>query len=1077
MWENKNYTLFKASAGSGKTYTIAKEFIEFVLNNPEEIKNILAVTFTNKAAYEMKERILEFLKGLAGFDELVSQKRKDSIENFRNEIKKDLNLKEDEIEKRSKKCLELILYSKYGRGYSDFSVMTIDSFTNKLVKVFSEELEISPSYDIGFNIKNIIKKSIDLLISKVSENGEDGKYLKEILLEYLIYRNEEGKSLNIEREIFDTVNSIRDKEKNFNKSIEIKKFDFNEIRKILRSLKDFKKDFIDRCRKIYEIKVDCNFFKNQSKSLVGQIKSFVERVQIGDDDLFYLISKKTFKDFYSDNDFNINKIIKENSQIERVTLQELEGKLKEFHTFLKEKLEDFIYDRIYVKNIYSNILYEKIDEIIKEYQKSNDIVFIDELNIKIKELFKNGDVPFIYFRIGEKYKKFLIDEFQDTSTVQWENLKPLIENGISENYECVLVGDDKQAIYRFRGGSTKIIKNFENESYTQTKNLKDNFRSEENIVSFNNLFFSDIDREIGGEHVYKKKNVEQNSKKKGDGYVEINFIEHSLEEEILNKGKLINIIEDCLKRGYKQSSISILVRRKEEGSKIAEILSGIELNSQKIKILSAETLLIKNNPYVFFIVSLLKFSIYNSLEDFSNILYLWKDMDVEKSKFKEAEEKFLYQIKNVRNKRYDYDDILKRLWGEEIFKEYNEKIKRSLNFLTPYEIISKILEIIINRLVKDYSDSVPHILKLLDESYRFGKDGGLVDFLDYYDEYRDELVISSPLEIDAITISTIHKSKGLEYDVVIVPFANWDGFRKLHNSYFIEELKKNTIALKYGDIKRELENYFEGSKFLEEKNDENRNIFYDDLNLLYVSLTRAKSELYVFTEKMELSKDNKKSNEKIDVKNLINKKVQNIEVLKKEEGKLFLGNKVKINYKESVEKIDNLKRINICSHEKDIFLDRSLQKIINVEREYENVKRGEILHKILSFIYTKNDVDRALDLGLNEGFFCIDEKNEYRKLLEGVVNDKTLSKFFKDDLKIYNEKDIVFEGKIFRPDRIVFDGKDCYIVDYKTGIEDKKHIEQVKRYMDFFKKKNFSVKGYLFYTDSMKVVEVKDEVS
>ena len=1071
MGKNKNYTLFKASAGSGKTYTIAKEFIEFVLNDPEEIKNILAITFTNKAAYEMKERILEFLKGLAGFDELVDGKRKDSIQNIRNEIRERLKIDEDEIKKRSKKCLEMILYSKDGKGYSDFSVMTIDSFTNKLVKVFSEDLGIPPSYDIGFNIKNVIKKSIDLLISNVSENFEEGKYLKEILLEYLIYRSEEGRSLTIEKEIFDTVTSIREKEKNFNESIKIKNFDLDEIKNILKSLKGFKKDFIDHCEEIEKVKTDYKNF--ESKSLIKYINSFLEKVEKGDDDLLYLISKDSFKKFYFEDDFDIKKIISRKSEIDGKSLEELKRKLKNFHIFLKQKLENYFYDTIYLKNIYNNILYEKIDFIVNEYQKNNDIVFIDELNRKIKELFKTEDVPFIYFRIGEKFKKFLIDEFQDTSSIQWDNLKPLIENGVAENYKCVLVGDDKQAIYRFRGGSTEIIKKFENDGNTETKSLKSNFRSEENIVRFNNLFFTDVD---SGE-VYKKENVEQIVQKKGKGYVEVNFIENNIEDEILNKGKLIKIIEDCLKRGYKQSSLAILVRKKEEGSKIAEILSGIEINSEIIKIMSAETLFIKNNPYVLFIISLLKFSLYNSLEDFSNLLYLWKDMDIKESKFKESEEKFLYQIKNVKNKKYDYDDILKTLFGVEIFRIYNEKIKRSLNFLTPYEIITKVIETIINQLVRDYSDSVSHIVKLLDESYKFGKEGGLVDFLDYYDEYKDELVISSPAEIDAITISTIHKSKGLEYDIVIVPFANWKGSNKLQSSFFIGEIKKDIMALKYGDLNKDIENYFEKTELLKRKREENRNIFYDDLNLLYVSLTRAKKELYVFTEKKEIKNDDKK--EKIDIATLINKKINNIEVLKKEKEKVYLGEKLSVKLSKRVEEknMSHIKRINLCSHDKDIFLDRSLQKIVKGEKEYENVKKGDILHKILSFVYNKKDIDDALSMALREGFFSIDEKDRYKELLESIVNDKLLSEFFKEGLKIYNEKDISFEGKIFRPDRIVFDGQKCYIVDYKTGIEDKKHIEQIKKYMSFFKKKNFSVKGYLFYTDSMKVVEVEDEIS
>lgn len=1097
------YNLIKASAGSGKTYMIAKEYIEFILKKPYEIKNVLAITFTNKAAFEMKERILEFLKGLAGFDELVNEKRIDSIKQLKEEIKTSLNFNDEQIKEKSKECLEMILYSKNGNGYSDFSVMTIDSFTNKLVKVFSEDLNTSPSYEISFNIKNIIKKYIDVLISKVSDENQEGKKLKDIFLEYLYLRSDEEKSLNIEREIFKTAISIREREKNFDESIEVKGYDKEKIENIFQNIKKFEQEFKKYCNNEKIQNLNIELFKGKSNSFVAQIKKFNEKVLKNEENFFELfkelIKKAPFLNFYTsdniDDLFNTSKEQKENV-INFKNSKEYQ-KLKEqffcFHSFLKKNLVKYFENRIYLKNIYTNLLYERINTLLEEYQKENEIVFIDELNQKVRELFKDeNDIPFIYFKIGEKFKKFLIDEFQDTSLVQWKNLKPLIENGTSEGYNCTLVGDDKQAIYRFRGGSTDIIKKFEKDNNVQKFHLTKNWRSEKEIVEFNNVFFANIDQGLfEDDQIYKKENVVQDAKSQNFcGYVELNIVEEDFKKTILGneesetkdirnsqknlnekKGKLVEIITDCLERGYKQSSISILVRTSLEGSEIADVLTGLEIEGKKIKIVSADTLFIKNNPYVVFIISLLKFSMFNSLENFANILYTWKDMDVKNSKFNCAEEIFLKEI-GERNKQINYSEILNILLGESIFNKYNEKIKKSINFLTPYELISRIIEHIINTNCNDYTGSISYIVKLLDESYKFGKDGSLIDFLEYYDEYKDELKISSPSMQDAITISTIHKSKGLEYDIVIVPFATWDGREKISNSFLIESISGEKMSFSYGDIKKDMMKYLNGNNPLKEKKEnELKNIFYDDLNLLYVAFTRAKKELYIFTKKKKDTEEKKDENERMNIKTLINKKFSENQIT------FYYGNKTEGNCNEGERKIEIVSKLNLFSHEQDLFLDRSLKRILNIEKENEKIKRGDILHKLLSLVYSENDIENALNYGLVEGLFSINEKDIYENLLKSIVKNKVLTIFFKQDLKIFNEKEVCFEGKILRPDRIVFDGNKCYIVDYKTGLEQKGHIEQIKEYMRFFKNKNYEVKGFLFYVDSMKSVEVKDEIS
>jgi len=1069
MNELKNkYILIKASAGSGKTYKISSEYVSFILKHPDKIKNVLAITFTNKAASEMKNRILNLLKSLTG----------DENKNFKKQISSILDIDEDKITDLSRSVLERILYAKEGNGFSDFSVMTIDSFSNRLVKIFSDELNISPSYRIGFNVKNVMELYIEDLISKISNEDEDGEKLKNIFLNYLLYRVEEGKSLYVEDEVLSTVFSIRDKEKNFDLKIDVRENDWlKNVKEAIGKVKSFKEDFPSYCKRIKEIsnriEPGNEFYKNKSKNLISFIKNFVDRKN--NDEIDYILEKESFIDFYN-NSFDWDNFLKQYINYERleelkqdnfeIKLKELFEELNNFKKFLHLNLSEYLEKKIYLKNIYSNILYEKVDKLLNDYQKRKDIIFIDELNSKVKSLFKDEtDIPFVYFLMGEKYKKFLIDEFQDTSIKQWNNLKPLIENGVSEGFNCIMVGDDKQAIYRFRGGSTKIIREFEKKNDVEVKNLEYNWRSSKTLVEFYNEFFKEIKFINGNYEEQKAENIEE-------GYVEINIIDGSLKDEMLKEdeeNKILGIIQDLLKRGYKQKSIAILVRTGDEGNRIAQILTGKKLGEENLKIISSDTLFIKDNPYVFFIISLIKFILSGSLKDFTDTIYAFKDMNLQSSNFKEAEKLFLGKIQK---KEMDYEEILKKLWGEEVYENYEKRIKKSINFITPYEIVTRVIEYIMNPLSIDYSTSISHILKLLDEAFLMGKEGGIKDFLDYYDEYKDQMKIASPSNQNAITISTIHKSKGLGYDIVIIPFANWNDKKKLKDSFFIDEIYNQKMAISYSDIKKNFEFIYNRNDLFNKKKDEKKRIFYDDLNLLYVAFTRAKKELYVFCESPPKNKNDET------VSKLISSRLKKMtginDLFNYKKGKKTEWKETEGDKKETKVVYSTLGKLELCSHEKDLFIDRSFKSILN--RENMSIRNGEVVHKILSRIYTKDDVDNSLDLALVEGLLDIEEREYYKNILEEFFNDKKIAKFFQPGLKVYNEREICFNGKILRPDRVIFEKDFCYIVDYKSGLKKKNDVSQVREYMIFFSQ-NVNVKGYIIYLQNFDILEVKDEIS
>jgi len=1091
------YTLIKASAGSGKTYRIAKEYIKYILNDPKEIKSILAITFTNKSAAEMKERILLFLTGMSGNTEKLSEKRKESIEELKKELIKELKISDTVLKEKSCECVESILYSKNGGGFSDFLVMTIDSFTNRLAKVFSNELNIPLNYGIGFNIKNIIRKSIDKLISHADPRNPEGAKIASILIQYLLYKIEEERSIAIVDEIFNLTQALRSMERNFGERIKVPdEFTVNlfesvskkktENKKIKETLKKMCEEVKSICLVFHKLEsIPLKKYYQGAKGFMGAINRYVENQN--EDNIIRFLNNSYIQNLTS---IQSPKLLrKKDKQADKIFLtvegnDYVEGQIKKavkIYDYLKNNISIYFDNFIILKNIYANLLYKSIDSLLEKYQKENEILFIDELNGKIASLFiDDNSVPFIYFRIGEKFRKFLIDEFQDTSGIQWNNLKPLIENAVSENGDFTGVGDLKQAIYRFRGGSTDVMERIEESNTSKNETLEYNYRSSQNIIAFNNIFFSGI---LPNRNVYSEEGVTQKVGNKGGsgftddedgGYIEIGLVnsDSDIKETLIDSGLILSIIEDSLNRGYSQSSIGILVRKSEEGSQIAEFLSGKKAAGEDVKIISSDTLYISGNPFVHFIVSVMKYIVDSSdKESFAKIIYLWKDISRNEKSFIDAQDMML-ELLEIKGKmeNKEREKILRILLTDDAYDKFENRILQAVSRISAYEIISRILENIINPLCRDYSQSVMHISKLMNEAYEKMKEGGSKDFLEYYDEYGEEMKISSPSDKNAVTISTVHKSKGLEYNIVIIPFANWDGNNKIKDKYFIYE--EPNLAVKFGDIKQEQEEYFR--EFASSaKNEEREKNLFDDINLLYVAMTRAKRELYLFTKEYKI-KENKEPNT---VTALINSRLFLIESesgCQKEEGeniKLSIGKKKIFGKKERIITIP-VSKITACSHRGDLFIERKMKNILSREGKEFEAKRGEILHFLLSRIKKRGETEDALNESLKEGIVSAEESEFYRSELESIIKNEKLSFLFEDGWEVLNERNIVSNKKITRPDRVMIKGKKAIIADYKTGMELPEHIEQVKEYTKAYSKMGFSVKAYIVYTSEKRITEV-----
>jgi ATP-dependent exoDNAse (exonuclease V) beta subunit len=606
-----NFTVYKASAGAGKTYTLVKEYLKLSLagSKTENYKNILAITFTNKAAAEMKERVINALKAIS------SQKAVTGTYHFLLlDLIKETNLSEEQIKKSSKDVLEHMLHN-----YSDISICTIDKFVHKVIRTFAHDLNLPMNFEIETDEKSLISKAVDLLITKVGIDEE----LTKVLVDFTETKLNEEKNRNIEQDLKSFAEKMIGEESSeyLDKIRNLSLTDFLSIKEKLskfitgaeNELAEFGQSGL---KLIAENNIDHASFAGGANG-IGKYFS-------------YLAEKRNDK--YSPS-ATVSKNVSENkwysgkaTATEKAAIDSVKVRLEELFfnavNLFSKKGADYKLAKLIFRHIHSLMVIREIDLIIAELKKENNIVRISDFNKIIAAIVSNEPAPFIYERLGEKYKHFLIDEFQDTSLLQWQNLLPLLDNSLANGNFNMIVGDGKQSIYRWRGGEVeqfsslpKIFKG-ERNPFNQEREeallrnykempLKQNYRSKREIVEFNNAFFTLASAGLPEElkNVYSSNEQEFNPENTG-GYINLRFLNEkvpeipSFEERTLEC--VLEIIKENVTEGYALKDIAILFRRNSDASLVANYLI-----SKGVNVISSESLLICNSPKVSFIVDVL----------------------------------------------------------------------------------------------------------------------------------------------------------------------------------------------------------------------------------------------------------------------------------------------------------------------------------------------------------------------------------------------------------------------------------------------------------------------------------------
>lgn len=1031
--EGQNFVIYRSSAGSGKTHTLVREYLELVLKNPQDYKHILAITFTNKAASEMKERILKELTLISSGEPSVI---KDQIaESFEEQgIIADLKI-------RARKALESILYD-----YGNLAIGTLDHFFTRLVRSLARELNLPLRYDI--DVDN--QKAIDFAIEQLYEEIDKNEMIGEWLAEFTYNRLENDKSWRIDQNLqalgMDLFNE------NFHVGIGSSPLPLEEFQELvdelIRTSSMFKKTLRSKAREAMKIIQDNDLQEKDFKR--GTVSYFNNILQ----DKFE--PSATFVKILNGEDNWYTQKSDKKGAIDKVAESGLNEISIEIYDYLQKFKSSYISAKELLKNIFSLGILEVLNNKLQEYREEMNIVLLADNTFLLRNIIEDQDAPFLYEKIGSQYKHIMIDEFQDTSIYQWKNILPLIKNSLSSWFRVLIVGDVKQSIYRWRGGDMSLLLYGVKDdlsifnSQISEQLLEDNWRSAEEIVLFNNAFFQcavnkmaslemlpDSQNLIRDAYIGHDQNVQKDDLV---GYVEVQFFdskETDWREKI--RLKLLGEIKNIKSEGYSLGDILILVDRTDPGNEIAEFLI-----NNGIAVVTDSAMQVQQSRVVQLVLNGMRWlRDHEDLLAKTNLLKLYVSIN----KIDVSDNEIL---------NGGIDDLFEKIIPSTLLEN-----KSALQILPLYEIVESLL---VAFDLSNYSNRF--LLRFLDVCIEQGVWGrnDVFSFLKWWDENKEDIKIILPEGEEAVEIMTVHKAKGLEKPIVMLPYANYL-MKPLPNSIFwtslLPEQYKKYKLLPFNFVKDLLESDF--SKAFKHELLEG---MLERLNVVYVAMTRPKERLYIYSE----------DTNKYDDPSSLNKLIKSVlldpefDLGQMENGKFTFGSKTeKRAIKGLIKSVETLDQI-YSSISTDRYKIRSkaneFWRISNTEIS-KSIRKGLILHEILSKINTSQDVPAAINNAVNSGLILQEEVKEAEQEIQSIVSSGNLSDIFDDDdWEILNEREIYTDEKLLRPDRIMLKENKAKVIDFKTGEYKEQHKKQIHEYGNVLSRNGYEVEKILLYFTS-----------
>lgn len=1030
-----SYTVINASAGSGKTYALVQRLLMICLRYPNQqqsIRNILALTFTNKAANEMKERILSWLGNFSAKEYAENTDLKNIQKAFEEQ---GLKITIDELHHRSKKLLDYVLHN-----YSTLNIGTIDRFNSRLVRSFSYELGLAKNFNLEIEAEPFLIEAVDKMLDQIGEN----ETISNSFMDYVDYSLENNERINLNKNLYDSakefVKDIHYEHLKSNKSFDDANYENikNTLRKEIVLNKKQSAELAASSIELFKSRnIDIEDFAQGKNGIGGFFTKVID---------FYQQKRAGFPFPTTQEESVINNYRKgasskskhKESEIFEILDQLLDNRMKLILLFIETQKKEKVLSALLPLKVNKDIQDE-----LQKIEEENDLVLLSKFNILINENLKNEPSAFIYEKVGSQFQHYFFDEFQDTSELQWQNFVPLRDHSVStEHTSFTLVGDPKQSIYRFRGGESKLMLDIINKKEFSPKEadllvLKDNWRSAKNIVQFNNELYRFHSEGLLEEH----KNIfgadaEQSPKSKMDGRVKVNLIENLTNEEFYQdtSERMRKDIQECLDNGFKFSDITILCRGNFDIFSYSQKLGGLKVNYRgeetNIKTISDKGLTLELSNTLKAVIEFLRWEI-NPKNKHCLIMMMYHLNTLGKIQMPD----FTLNMKEVLDIE-GHEEILQFLK-----EKYSVQLKQD-NF--PRFNLYNFIEYYINEFSVENKET-DFLLNFLEMLFNFTQNAGAStkEFLKYWDEEASSYTIQASENIDAIQIMTIHKSKGLEFPIVFIPMMNKNRDSEFTNWFDTNE-NEALKSVNINQFSKNLEAYDEEILFFNTKNSYKNMI--DRLCLQYVATTRPVEQLFFYLQKANKTSNNLELLEFLQTKNPeqadeFDVYEVNPEMLKKYSKDKSSSFKTK--------NIQDLKNVNEKSTSIKIATPSKNYQVRN-----EKVRIGLFVHELLSKINTEKDISKVLEGYALEGQITLEEKNEIQLTLQEIV--RTYSEFFDEKWEVINEKDIMIsengESHIFRPDRILKGDEGYMIVDFKTGEQKTKDEAQVEGYKNILER-------------------------
>ncbi|MBW6478374.1 MAG: UvrD-helicase domain-containing protein [Bacteroidales bacterium] len=1071
--EIRPFLVYKSSAGSGKTYTLVKEYLKIILKEPQKIRNILAITFTNAAAAEMKERVIEALgdlSALAGKDESQWKGKGRGLLDI---IRSETELQPFEIIRRAQQALTLILHN-----YGDFSISTIDSFVHRVIRSFAFDLRLPLNFDVELDQAQLLRQAVDILVSRA---GSDPA-LTRLLVQFIEHRTDQEKSHYIEYDIINMANNLMD-EKGSVYVERLKSIGLDEFGRIHREL--------EKRISVFEKSVS-EIAKNGLKLIQtsGIELDMFYRGKTGIGTWFHVLAEGQVENRIQPNSYVITTI-----EDDKWTAGKADAAAVAAIDSIKPDLKDLFYriqdvaekgldiyklQKLVKQNLFPMAVLSELEKVIDEIKSENSVLPISDFNKRISEIVAVETAPFIYERIGERFQHYMIDEFQDTSGLQWQNLLPLVDNSLASGNMNLVVGDGKQAIYRWRNGDVEqfaylpeIPKSIQAQARDhwqatlernyQEQALDTNYRSRQEIIQFNNSFFEFAKSLLppGLDKIYVGQEQKYREDKPG-GFIHMEFVNPESEDDELSyqeltRMRILETIQDLQFKGHPLNDITILCRANAQASAIARFLLENGLN-----VISSESLLLSQSPKVNFMISVMKL-INNPADHTCYVEFL----------------QFLVKSRKISHSLPEALGNIQQIWQNKESGEHNSQLlenylrNQGIDFsfshcrhLGLYELAETVLQKFLAEKTID-----PFVAFFMDVIYDYSNKfiSSASGFLEWWEKNAEKFSVVVPEGVDAVQVMTIHKSKGLQFPVVIYPFADVSFGKLSKNGQWIEledlpgaePLEISWIRISKALQETSLEYIYD---------EEQGKTLLDILNVMYVAFTRAVDKLFVFTKLP--GKTSKSDN----VPSLLVNFLAHRNMFSEGENIYAFGENHSLlpseDYDINRETSADVFREYISSPWTSKVNIRSLQlEKKPVLQSEESSERGSWMHDIMEKIHTPKDAEKVLKQLQQTGQVDETEKERLQSQILSILNNPVISPWYADGLDVRNECGMYDEkGRYFRADRVVLQDTMAVIIDYKTGDPYPHHTRQINNYASIIKKMGYSdIKKYIVYLDHDKI--------